>query len=66
MEILVRVLNLAALAGGVLGGVSVASIPVTFLAGTIIIVGSSFAVWTIDKTTDFQNKIVESAIEIFN
>ena len=65
-KLLVGVLSSAALAGGILGILAVASIPVTFLAGTMIIVGSSFAVWTIDKTTDFQNKIVEGAIEIFN
>lgn len=65
-KLLVGVLSSAALAGGILGILAVASIPVTFLAGTMIIIGSSFAVWTIDKTTDFQNKIVEGAIEIFN
>ncbi|MBU2896417.1 hypothetical protein [Vibrio hepatarius] len=65
-KLLVGVLSSTALAGGILGVLAVASIPVTFLAGTIIIIGSSFAVWTIDKTTDFQNKIVEGAIESFN
>ncbi|MEF1285585.1 PAAR domain-containing protein [Vibrio sp. M250220] len=65
-KLLVGVFSSTALAGGILGVLAVASIPVTFLAGTIIIVGSSFAVWTIDKTTDFQNKIVEGAIESFN
>jgi len=65
-KLLVGVLSSTALAGGILGVLAVASIPVTLLAGTIIIVGSSFAVWAIDKTTDFQNKIVEGAIENFN
>lgn len=65
-KLLVGVFSSTALAGGILGVLAVASIPVTFLAGTLIIVGSSFAVWTIDKTTDFQNKVVEGAIENFN
>ncbi|MDF4896701.1 PAAR domain-containing protein [Vibrio parahaemolyticus] len=65
-KLLIGVFSSTALAGGILGVLAVASIPVTFLAGTLIIVGSSFAVWTIDKTTDFQNKIVEGAIENFN
>lgn len=65
-KLLVGVFSSTALAGGILGVLAVASIPVTFLAGTLIIVGSSFAVWTIDKTTDFQSKVVEGAIENFN
>lgn len=65
-KLLVGVLSSTALAGGILVVLAVASIPVTFLAGTIIIVGSSFAVWAIDKTTDFQSKIVEGALENFN
>jgi len=65
-KLLVGVLSSTALAGGILGVLAVASIPVTFLAGTIIFVGSSFAVWTIDKNTDFQSKIVEGALENFN
>lgn len=65
-KLLVGVFSSTALAGGILGILAVASIPATFLAGTLIIVGSSFAVWTIDKTTDFQSKVVEGAIENFN
>ncbi|TCT59018.1 PAAR domain-containing protein [Vibrio crassostreae] len=65
-KLLISVFSSSALAAGVAGILVVTSIPITFAAGTIIIVGSSFTVWAVDQTTDFQDKIVEAAIEYFD
>ncbi|MGN2697975.1 hypothetical protein ACTFQC_16560 [Aliivibrio fischeri] len=65
-KLLIGIFSSTALASGIAGVLAVASIPITFVAGTIILVGASFTVWAIDKNTDFQNKVVEASIEYFN
>lgn len=59
-KLLIGIFSSTALASGIAGVLAVASIPITFVAGTIILVGASFTVWAIDKNTDFQNKVVEA------